>query len=88
MASGDPSTRPPTSNRLHEWEIDASVTAVADIEPPRPIVIADGRGRISLTRHGGIRPGQIFVIDIGPGGVILLTPATAVPIGSTNRPTS
>lgn len=46
----------------------------------RPIVKADSRGRVSLTKHASVTPGQMFFIDVRSDGVIELTPAQAVPV--------
>jgi hypothetical protein len=50
----------------------------------RPTVKADSRGRVSLVKYGDAKPGQMFLIEVRDDGVIELTPATAVPVGTAN----
>jgi hypothetical protein len=40
----------------------------------------DSRGRVSLSKATGDHElHQYYLVDVGPGGTITLTPATAVP---------
>lgn len=57
-------------------------------EPP-PIVRADARSRVTLGKEA-CPPGQIFLFEVDETGIIRLTPAVAVPIGTLgfNDPTA
>lgn len=55
-----------------------------ETSPPggdRPVVVADNRSRVSLHKHAGVSPGQMFLLAVDEvTGVISLVPASAVPI--------
>jgi hypothetical protein len=58
-----------------------------NLQAERPVVVADNRGRVSLTKHAGIKPGQMFFISLdAESGVISLTPAVAVPLWAVDIP--
>lgn len=49
-------------------------------KPQPPIVRVDTRHRVSLGKDAPV--GSLYLYQVGDDGVIVLTPAVAVPIGS------
>ena len=82
---GPPPTPPSTSPELHYLGGGCYVAPMTDQSPhdDRPVVVADNRSRVSLSRHTSTKPGQMFFLDFDEEtGIISLTPARAVPIGT------
>ena len=58
-------------------------------QSPSPIVRADSRHRVSLGKEAA-PAGKLFLFQVADDGVITLTPAVAIPIGTLglNDPTA